>query len=164
MAELGVSAAALSTACPTFEPSPALSHLSLTDPAEGSAPMDMPVPRSPVMPRSRSDTGAGEPMDMVPLPEDILLPYADRPSELAELFALTANNVLLRLVSDTLARDSVDRETVNGDPVRWSVEAFHEHLMLPREQCADALWIARIRRCIRPRGESRASGHLCAAL
>ena len=92
MAELGVSAAALSAACPTFEPSPALSHLSLTDPSEGSAPMDMQAPRSPLMSRAHADA-AGEPMDMMPLPAEILLPYADRPSELAELFELCARRI-----------------------------------------------------------------------
>ncbi|KAG5718045.1 hypothetical protein E4T56_gene14693 [Termitomyces sp. T112] len=85
------------------------------------------------------------PATFTPLPDDILLPFIDRPSEVAALIATPPSAKLFSLLEKTLAPITVP----SSDPAKWSYPQLHDHLtQVSRQQASDATWVLQARRCI----------------
>ncbi|KAG6869200.1 hypothetical protein C0993_009063 [Termitomyces sp. T159_Od127] len=80
-----------------------------------------------------------------PLPDDILLPFIDRPAEVAALIATPPSAKLFSLLEKTLAPLTEPA----SDPARWTYAQLHTHLTrVSRQQAPDPIWVLAARRCI----------------
>ncbi|KAG6821217.1 hypothetical protein H0H93_004039 [Arthromyces matolae] len=79
------------------------------------------------------------------LPDDVLLPFIDRPAEVASLISTPPSAKLFSLLEKTLATITSPSE----DPAKWSFTQLHDHLtLLTRSQAPDVIWVLQARRCI----------------
>ncbi|KAG6902576.1 hypothetical protein C0995_014583 [Termitomyces sp. Mi166 len=85
------------------------------------------------------------PATFTPLPDDILLPFIDRPSEVAALISTPPSARLFSLLQKTLAPVTEP----SPDPSMWSYTQLHQHLtQVSRHEANDAIWVLQARRCI----------------
>ncbi|KAG6908962.1 hypothetical protein DXG01_002568 [Tephrocybe rancida] len=85
------------------------------------------------------------PATFTPLPDDIHLPFIDRPSEVATLIASPPSAKLFSLLAKTLATITVP----STDPSKWTYDQLHEHLtQTTRLQSSDVVWVFQARKCI----------------
>ncbi|KAG6897819.1 hypothetical protein C0992_010623 [Termitomyces sp. T32_za158] len=90
-------------------------------------------------------TATAAPPTFTPLPDDILLPFIDRPAEVAALIASPPSSKLFTLLQKTLA----PLTDPASDPAKWTYDQLHRHLtQVPRQHAADPLWVLQARRCI----------------
>lgn len=90
---------------------------------------------------------------MQELDEDIILPYRDRPAEIAELLSLSSNEHIYTLLRDSLLSGS-SSSAKSDTPAGWTWERFDQHLKSSREEINDSKWIEAARRCLEHRGEN----------
>lgn len=100
-----------------------------------------------------------EPVEYVEMNDDVLLPYVNRPEEVAELISQPNNQELFDLIRPTFpAESSVGSEAPDAwlfvDPEDWTWSEFINHLNLTRAQCDDYEWIRKARRAVRARSEA----------
>ncbi|EKM50504.1 uncharacterized protein PHACADRAFT_263833 [Phanerochaete carnosa HHB-10118-sp] len=112
-------------------------------------------------------------VNFTPLPDDVYLPFIDRPSEVTSLISTSPTAKLFALLSQTFPPDArapasavpnAKTPSVDSDPRLWSYAELENWLKkIPREEIDDATWVHRARQCIRPRSEliwERAKGAL----
>lgn len=112
------------------------SHHSLTALAD-SSPQDPPL--------------ALEPVEYVQLDDDVLLPYVDRPAEVAELIDHQANYALFNLLRAAFPKKDLRNHWQALSPEEWNWDEFNKHLQLSRAECPDYAWIFRARQACRQR-------------
>ncbi|EJD43717.1 hypothetical protein AURDEDRAFT_114523 [Auricularia subglabra TFB-10046 SS5] len=84
------------------------------------------------------------------LADDVLLPFIDRPQEVATLIASHPTSKLLTLLSKTLPAEGPK----DGPPAEWSFEQLdHWMTAVDRAEADDVSWVASIRACVAPRSE-----------
>ncbi|KAF9461232.1 hypothetical protein BDZ94DRAFT_1264311 [Collybia nuda] len=90
------------------------------------------------------------PATFTPLPDDIYLPFIDRPSEVATLIASAPSAKLFTLLAQTFRDDDSTAEfDPTLDPSKWTYAQLQHHLTVtPRAQTPDTLWVLQARRCI----------------
>lgn len=101
------------------------------------------------------------PATFTPLPDDIYLPFVDRPSEVAHLISLPPDSKLFALLAQTLPKkyageggdplDVPDATTVHlpRDPSLWTYAHLIHHLtQVDRDAVADPMWTFATRKCI----------------
>lgn len=85
-----------------------------------------------------------------PLPANILLPFLDRPKEVAELIASSPTSKLINLLSKTLPSSC----STPDDPATWSITDLTHYLCAhDRDTDPDDVWVSRIRSAIYPHSE-----------
>lgn len=110
-----------------------------------------PAPSANIAPSLAPSHAGEEPVDMQELEDDIILPYRDRPAEIAELFSLSSNEHIYTLLRDSL----LSTPTTKGEtPAEWSWDRFDQHLKSTREEVNDSKWIEDARICLEARGEN----------
>ncbi|KAH6916063.1 hypothetical protein BKA70DRAFT_1501622 [Coprinopsis sp. MPI-PUGE-AT-0042] len=120
-------------------------------------------PGSPIL-RSQSPSlghasGVVAPATFTPLPDDIYLPFVDRPGEVAQLITTPPDAKLFNLLAQTLPKvyegpppepsTSPDDIQLPPDPARWTYEHLYVHLtQVDRDLESDAVWVAKAKKCI----------------
>lgn len=104
----------------------------------------------------RKSFAADEPVSMVEMSDDILLPYIDRPSEVAELIQQPGNVDFFDIIHPSFPTEtsSTGDSWKSTAPESWTWDEFQQYLMLPREECDDFEWIRKIRLAVRARSEA----------
>lgn len=103
------------------------------------------------------------PVSFRPLPDDVYLPFIDRPGEVATLIATQPSSKLFALLSQTFPPDarasasanpSAATPSIDSDPTKWTYAELENWLRkVPREEVEDAVWVRKARKCILPRSE-----------
>ncbi|KAJ2912636.1 hypothetical protein MD484_g7783, partial [Candolleomyces efflorescens] len=161
-----------------------LAQIANSSPSAGSAGPSSPAPSSagpasasPVLrsqPLSASLSGGGvvstnvAPATFTPLPDDIFLPFVDRPSEVAQLISIPPDAKLFALLAQTLPKtyeppagtgtvtvvDPVTGEEevleeLPNDPSLWTYDHLIYHLtQVDRDVAPDPIWAFAARKCI----------------
>ncbi|KAF9047204.1 hypothetical protein BDZ89DRAFT_1058255 [Hymenopellis radicata] len=87
-----------------------------------------------------------------PLPDDILLPFIDRPSEVGSLISSAPSARLFALLQLTFNASS---HAGSEDPAKWSYAQLIDWLTKTnRDTVPDTLWVANTRRCIMAHSET----------
>ena len=95
-----------------------------------------------------ADAGAQQ---FTELDDDVLLPFLDRPDEIAVLISIPPTSKLVTLVSQMLPAE--DGTEADG-PAKWSAAQFDNWLRtVTREEVPDALWIEQLRICVSSHSE-----------
>ncbi|KAJ7233002.1 hypothetical protein C8J57DRAFT_1578089 [Mycena rebaudengoi] len=95
---------------------------------------------------------AVSPAVFTPLPADVYLPFLDRPTEVAHLFATAPTAKLFALLAHTFPRGADNKDDDN--PAKWSHAQLTAFLTTtPRTVASDAEYVSLARRAIRPRSE-----------
>ncbi|KAG1842173.1 hypothetical protein DFJ58DRAFT_59714 [Suillus subalutaceus] len=121
-------------------------------PASASSTPHLPALASPV--GSSNPAGAiTAPATFTPLPDDIYLPFIDRPIEVTQLLSIHPTTKLLSLLAQTFPRtqgpENLDDSTFSADPAKWSFGTLRLWLtIVDRQTASDALWVRNARRCI----------------
>lgn len=122
----------------------------------------MELARSSCNPRSAGMTsGQPAPVSFTALPDDIYLPFVDRPAEVTSLVSIPPSSKLLALLAQTFppeARASADDQTstpsVDSDAHTWTYAQLEVWMKrVRREDVDDANWVRKARHCILPRSE-----------
>lgn len=117
-----------------------------------------------VPPRSRTPTTNTHekitPATFTPLPEDIYLPFIDRPAEVAVLITTAPSAKLFGLLAQTFPHNPTQPPRLEpvlplpADPLTWTYAQLHHHLTkTTRTTLPDAPWVRMVRRCILARSE-----------
>lgn len=94
-----------------------------------------------------------EPVEYVEMDDDVLLPFVDRPSEVAELIQQPGNVGFFDIIHPSFPTESTgDWKEVS--PEKWTWDEFQAHLMAPRAEIDDFEWIRKIRLAVRARSEA----------
>lgn len=93
------------------------------------------------------------PATFTPLPDDIYLPFIDRPIEVTQLLSTHPTTKLLSLLAQTFPRtqgpENVNDSTFSADPATWSFGTLRFWLTnVDRQTASDALWVCNARRCV----------------
>ncbi|TFK26202.1 hypothetical protein FA15DRAFT_304795 [Coprinopsis marcescibilis] len=125
-----------------------------------SAGPSSPAPGSPIM-RAHSPAlgtpqqGVIAPATFTPLPDDIYLPFIDRPTEVAQLISTPPDAKLFNLLAQTLPKtydgplSSSEDIPLPLDPTRWTYTHLHTYLtQTDRDTEPDAIWVAKSGKCI----------------
>ncbi|KAF5383623.1 hypothetical protein D9615_003554 [Tricholomella constricta] len=89
-----------------------------------------------------------------PLPDHILLPFIDRPSEVAALISSPPSAKLFSLLAQTFLPTNAADAPPSADPEKWSYAQLREHLtQVTRQQSPDVIWVLQARRCIMTHSE-----------
>lgn len=123
--------------------------------------------RSQSRPTTPGLTNAGErisPAVFRPMPDEVYLPFIDRPTEVTALLAEPPTSGLFRLLEALFPADMKkesshpDHEGENeefDDPTNWTFEHLEHHLkMTTRDEIDDKAWTDAARACIRTRSEA----------
>ena len=102
---------------------------------------------------ARPNTMASPPMSptFTVLPEDILLPFIDRPSEVQTLIASPPSAKLFALLQLTFNQTHANASShgVPEDPALWSYAQLYDWLVkTDRDAVPDDVWIAKVRTCV----------------
>ncbi|KAG1728092.1 hypothetical protein EDB19DRAFT_1642668 [Suillus lakei] len=124
-------------------------------PPPASAPSTPHLPAL-VSPGGSSSPAAGAmtaPATFTPLPDDIYLPFIDRPIEVAQLLSTHPTTKLLSLLAQTFPSthgpQNLDDSTFSADPAKWSFGTLRLWLtIVDRQTASDALWVRNARRCV----------------
>lgn len=101
------------------------------------------------------------PVSFTALPDDVYLPFIDRPVEVASLVSIPPSSRLLAFLSQTFppeARASATEDTptpsADDDAHKWTFAQLEAWLKrVKREDVNDATWVRKARHCILPRSE-----------
>lgn len=111
-------------------------------------------PSSPASPVSAPNTETS-PATFTLLPEDIYLPFIDRPSEVASLISAPPSYKLFQLLAQTFPKSgktsaaNVEPDRLSTDPSRWAYPHLHAWLtQVDRDIAPDTLWVFKARKCI----------------
>lgn len=108
------------------------------------------VPQAPMFPDSHQSLDEYEPVEFHPLEDDVMLPFDDRPDEVASLIAAERNRGLFKLLE--LALPSTSSST--AEPSEWSYADLVKYLTkTTREAASDKVWVATIRQAVQTRSE-----------
>lgn len=93
------------------------------------------------------------PATFTPLPDDVYLPFIDRPTEVAQLLSIHPTTKLFSLLAQTFPRthgpENLVDSTFSADPTKWSFGTLRLWLtIVDRQTASDALWVRNARRCI----------------
>lgn len=119
-------------------------------PASAPSTPHLPTPTSPVNHAAGAIT---VPATFTPLPDDIYLPFIDRPIEVTQLLSTHPTTKLLSLLAQTFPRtqgpENVNDSTFFADPATWSFGTLRFWLTnVDRQTASDALWVCNARRCV----------------
>ena len=92
-----------------------------------------------------------EPVEYVQLDDDVLLPFVDRPEEVADLIEHPANETLFSMLKTTFPKAAPRDHWQALSPEEWNWKEFNRHLALSRAECPDYQWIFRARQACRRR-------------
>jgi hypothetical protein len=116
------------------------------------------IPHLPALanPVGSSNPAAGTmtaPATFTPLPDDIYLPFIDRPIEVAQLLSTHPTTKLFSLLAQTFPRtqgpENLDDSTFSADPAKWSFGTLRLWLtIVDRQTASDTLWVRNARRCV----------------
>ncbi|KAI0687987.1 hypothetical protein BC835DRAFT_1302777 [Cytidiella melzeri] len=115
----------------------------------------------PIGPSSSPMPGQSVPVSFSALPDDVYLPFIDRPGEVTSLVSIPPSSKLLALLSQTFppdARASATEDTpipsAAADAHIWTYAQLEVWLKrVKREDVDDATWVRKARHCIFPRSE-----------
>ncbi|TFY52469.1 hypothetical protein EVG20_g10537, partial [Dentipellis fragilis] len=96
------------------------------------------------------------PASFTPLPDEIYLPFIDRPSEVKTLFTGPPSGRLFTLLAQTMTGgDKVEEDALfNSDPVHWSYpQLFYWLTQVDRDVAPDRVWVAHARCCVMSHSE-----------
>jgi hypothetical protein len=112
------------------------------------------TPHPPALP-SPGGSVAGEmtaPATFTPLPDDVYLPFVDRPAEVAQLLSTPPTARLFSLLAQTFPRKQGPENpdpTFSTDPATWTFGTLRVWLTTVDRQIAnDALWVRNARKCV----------------
>lgn len=104
-----------------------------------------------------------QPVSFTPLPDDVYLPFVDRPVEVASLISTSPTAKLFALLSQTFPPDArapasavpdAKVPSANDDSKQWTyAELENWFKKVPREEVDDATWVRKARQCVLPRSE-----------
>lgn len=127
-------------------------------PAPGSsAPFSHSPPQSPIRNQAQPS-----PATFTPLPDDIYLPFIERPSEVVSLISSPPDAKLFALLAQTIgSKQDVDVDVpleqpsdLPTDPAEWTYRHLTFHLTkLDRDIAPDTIWAYAIRKCVISRSE-----------
>lgn len=119
------------------------------------------VPNTPHLPALANPVGSSNlaagamtaPATFTPLPDDIYLPFIDRPIEVTQLLSTHPTTKLFSLLAQTFPRtqapENPDDSTFSADPAKWSFGTLRLWLtIVDRQTASDALWVRNARRCV----------------
>ena len=93
-----------------------------------------------------------EPVEYVQMEDDTLLPFVDRPAEVAELISHGSNEKLFKLLKAAFPKQPLREHWKALGPEEWNWDEFMVHLTsLSRIECPDYPWIFRARQAVRAR-------------
>ena len=92
-----------------------------------------------------------EPVEYVQLEDDVLLPFVDRPEEVADLVAHAANETLFSMLKTAFPKGAPRDHWQALSPEEWNWKEFNRHLALSRPECPDYQWVFRARQACRRR-------------
>ncbi|KAJ3529709.1 hypothetical protein NM688_g7816 [Phlebia brevispora] len=102
-------------------------------------------------------------VSFTPLPDDVYLPFIDRPAEVASMISTPPTAKLFTLLSQTFppearasssANPSARTPSLDSDSTTWTyAELENWFRKVPREEADDASWVRKARACILPRSE-----------
>ncbi|OCF37385.1 hypothetical protein I316_00506 [Kwoniella heveanensis BCC8398] len=93
-----------------------------------------------------------EPVEYVQMDEDVLLPFVERPAEVAELSNHPANEKLFKLLKAAFPKDPARPNWRELSPEQWNWDEFYKHLTkIDRAESPDYDWIFRARQAVRAR-------------
>ncbi|KAG7443542.1 uncharacterized protein BT62DRAFT_316311 [Guyanagaster necrorhizus] len=96
--------------------------------------------------RSPTESSPALQPTFTPLPDDILLPFIDRPAEVSALISSPPSSRLFALLQLTFTGTKTHSAV---DPAKWSYAQLHDWLVkTTREEASDTLWVAYARACI----------------
>lgn len=117
-------------------------------------------PRPPIV---NGPSSASAPVSFTPLPDDVYLPFIDRPNEVlsqistgptAKLFALLSQTFPPNARAPASAVPDARIPDINSDPKSWTYADLENWFKkVPREEIDDATWVRKARQCILPRSE-----------
>jgi hypothetical protein len=130
-----------------------------TSPRYVPPPMSTPsIPHIPVLanPMGSSNPAAGTitaPATFTPLPDDIYLPFVDRPIEVTQLLSTHPTTKLLSLLAQTFPKtqspENINDSMFSADPAKWAFGTLRLWLtIVDRQTASDALWVRNARRCV----------------
>lgn len=93
------------------------------------------------------------PATFTPLPDDIYLPFIDRPAEVAQLISIPPTTKLFSLLAQTFPRkqgpEDINDSIFSADPAKWSFGTLRLWLTtVDRPTASDALWVRNARKCV----------------
>ncbi|WWC86994.1 uncharacterized protein L201_001876 [Kwoniella dendrophila CBS 6074] len=93
-----------------------------------------------------------EPVEYTQMEEDVLLPFVDRPEEVAELVEHPANDKLFKLLKAAFPKTPARSNWREIEPDHWNWEEFLKHLTkISRNESPDYDWIFAARQSVRAR-------------
>ena len=93
-----------------------------------------------------------EPVEYQQLDEVTLLPYVDRPAEVAELVGHPSNDRLFKLLKAAFPKEPMRQHWKALPPADWYWDEFINHLTKQsRVDCPDYAWVFRARQAVRAR-------------
>ncbi|KAK0489077.1 hypothetical protein IW261DRAFT_1557578 [Armillaria novae-zelandiae] len=96
--------------------------------------------------RSPTESSPAMQPTFMPLPDDIFLPFIDRPAEVSALISSPPSARLFTLLQLTFTGTNTESA---GGPAKWSYAQLHDWLVkTTREDAPDTLWVAHARACI----------------
>ncbi|KZT25263.1 hypothetical protein NEOLEDRAFT_376718 [Neolentinus lepideus HHB14362 ss-1] len=147
-------------------PNPRLSPEELIEVARSSSrPSYMPSPRSsPISPYpSHSPEKFVQPAQFTPLPDDVYLPFLERPSEVSTLLSTYPTAKLWALLQQMFPADKrgtpdesgpAGPVDVSGDPAHWHFAQLAYWLKhVDRDDAPDEVWVKAARRCVASHSE-----------
>ncbi|ODN73643.1 hypothetical protein L198_08268 [Cryptococcus wingfieldii CBS 7118] len=91
-----------------------------------------------------------EPVEYMQMEEDVLLPFIDRPSEVADLIAHPSNTKLFALLRAAFPKEPARPEWKSLNPTQWRWDEFLLHLTrVPRSEVDDYDWVFKDRQAVR---------------
>ncbi|KZT09859.1 uncharacterized protein LAESUDRAFT_673473 [Laetiporus sulphureus 93-53] len=101
------------------------------------------------------------PVSFTPLPDNIILPFIDRPSEVTQLITIPPNSRLFALLAQTFpaeARTPTGKESADSllsrDPKQWTFAELEYWMKnVDRDVADDVLWVGKARTCIMAKSE-----------
>lgn len=93
-----------------------------------------------------------EPVEYVQMEDDTLLPFVDRPAEVADLINHGSNEKLFKLLKAAFPKEPLRQHWKALGPEEWNWDEFISHLAsLSRAECPDYAWVFRARQAVRAR-------------
>ncbi|KAG2150286.1 uncharacterized protein EDB93DRAFT_1205110 [Suillus bovinus] len=122
-------------------------------PASAPSTPHLPALTNPVDSSSHAAGTITAPATFTPLPDDIYLPFIDRPIEVTQLLSTHPTTKLLSLLAQIFPRtrgpENLDDSMFSTNPAKWSFGTLRFWLTnVDRQTASDALWVRNARRCV----------------